>query len=128
MFATTPKALGGEEKAKGAFDGLIVDGVGNIWVARWGDSRLVVYDPAGEIIAHIRTPGGLSPTIPCFGGEDLSTLYIASANANLAKQGDVQDQYPMSGNVFKLDVSPGSELRKVLGPEWKGRVRHRFGG
>lgn len=80
------------------------------------------------MLAHVRTPGALSPTIPCFGGKDLNTLYIASANANLAGEGEIQDQFPNSGDVFKLDCGPGSPIAAVLGPDWKGRVRHRFRG
>lgn len=126
VFATAPPAIDGE--TQGTFDGLVVDGVGNVWVARWSDSRIVVYAPDGTLLAHVRTPGGRSPTIPCFGGKDLSTLYIASANANLAGQGDIQAKYPNSGDVFKLECGAGSDINKVLGPNWKGRVRHRFGG
>ncbi|GMK55298.1 hypothetical protein CspeluHIS016_0203540 [Cutaneotrichosporon spelunceum] len=109
----------------GVFDGLVVDGVGNVWVARWGDSRVVVFSPGGKMLAQVNTPGARSPTIPCFGGADLRTLYIATANANLAGQGDIQAQFPQSGNVFGLDCS---SMTDVLGPEWRGRVRHRFGG
>lgn len=130
VFVTCPPVLGSQDKrdALGAFDGLIVDGVGNVWVARWGDSRVMVYSPDGSVVAHIRTPGALSPTIPCFGGEDLNTLYIATANADLAGQGELQAQYPNSGDVYSLDCGPGSEGRKALGPQWRGRVRHRFSG
>lgn len=110
----------------GAFDGLVVDGAGNIWVARWADQRIVGYTPRGEVIAHIRVPGVKSPTIPCFGGKDLSTMYIATASANLAGAGDIQAQFPQSGDVFKIECGPGSPLGKVLGDQWKGRVRHRF--
>lgn len=123
LFAA--KLREGDEDAQGVYDGLVVDGVGNVWVARWGDSRVVVFSPDGTLLAQIRTPGARSPTIPCFGGADLSTLYIATANANLAGHGDIQAQYPQSGDVFALDCGT---MAHVLSPQWKGRVRHRFGG
>jgi len=121
-FATQPKEW------KGAFDGLVVDGVGNVWVARWGDSRVLVYAPDGRMLAEVPTPGARSPTIPCFGGKNLDTLYIATAHSDLAGQGDIQAQFPHSGDVFALDCGPGSPIRQVLGAEWTGRVRHRFRG
>lgn len=112
----------------GAFDGLIVDGSGNIWIARWGDSRVVVYSPAGQLLLQVNTPGAISPTIPCFGGDNLETLYIATAHADLAGQGEIQDKYPHSGDVFALDCSVGTPVREILGNNWKGRVRYRFAG
>lgn len=164
----------------GVFDGLCVDGVGNVWVARWKDRRVIGYSPKGEILAMIRTPKAKSPTIPCFGGEsfrscqmicridgepispvrdcrlstpsscvyererglparvagsqltqtagkNLDTMYIITAHSSLAGDGDIQDQYPHSGDLFKVDFGPGSEMRKVLGDGWKGMDRHRFG-
>ncbi|BEI85084.1 hypothetical protein CcaverHIS002_0504850 [Cutaneotrichosporon cavernicola] len=120
-----PALPGPNGNAPGVYDGLVVDGVGNVWVARWGDSRVVVFSPDGKLLAQVNTPGARSPTIPCFGGPDLRTLYIATANANLAGQGDIQAQFPESGNVFGFDCS---SMAGVLGPDWKGRVRHRFGG
>ncbi len=123
LFAAPLPGSNGD--AQGVYDGLVVDGVGNIWVARWGDSRVVVFSPDGKLLAQIRTPGARSPTIPCFGGPDLRTLYIATAHANLAGQGDIQAQFPQSGDVFALDCA---SMADVLGPQWKGRVRHRFGG
>ncbi len=66
-----PPAQPGSDSApaEGVFDGLCMDGQGNIWVARWSDSRVVGYKPSGEIICHIKVPGCKSPTIPCFGGK-----------------------------------------------------------
>lgn len=61
------------DKAEGVFDGLCMDGQGNIWVARWSDSRVVGYKPSGEIICHIKVPKCKSPTIPCFGGTSTSS-------------------------------------------------------
>jgi sugar lactone lactonase YvrE len=70
---------------QGVFDGLCLDGVGNIWVARWSDERIVGFSPDGKQIANIKVPLCKSPTIPCFGGEsghirsahDLLTRWIS---------------------------------------------------
>jgi sugar lactone lactonase YvrE len=68
-FATPPPGMDEDSPTQGVFDGLCMDGAGNVWVARWKDSRIVGYNPKGEIICFIRTKGSRSPTIPCFGGE-----------------------------------------------------------
>jgi hypothetical protein len=53
-------------------------------------------------------------------------MFIASANTKWARQGDIQGTYPYSGDVFVVDFGPGSEMRKIVGEEWKGAERHRF--
>ncbi|WVQ81222.1 hypothetical protein IAT38_003344 [Cryptococcus sp. DSM 104549] len=107
-----------------AYDGLCVDGVGNVWVARWRDEMVVGLNPQGEVIAQVKTTGCRSPTIPCFGGKDLSTMYIVSAVSTRGGEGD-HSKWPRSGDVFKIECGPGSDLGKVLGPGWKGAERHR---
>ena len=59
-------------------------------------------------------------------GKDLNTMYISTAHSKLAQEGDIQDRFPHSGDVFKLDFSEESEVRKLLGQGWKGRERYRF--
>ena len=124
---------------KGVFDGLCVDGVGNIWVARWRERRIIGYTPEGKIIAFIRCPGSLCTTIPCFAGEfkalletielmdagpNLDVMYIATAKATHV--GEKVEDYPASGDLFEIDFGPGSEVRKLLGEGWKGADKHAF--
>ncbi|KAI9636726.1 uncharacterized protein MKK02DRAFT_45431 [Dioszegia hungarica] len=129
VIATTPPPLAPATDAPGVFDGLCMDGVGNIWVARWSDGRVVGYTPEGEIICNINVPGARNVTIPCFGGKNMETMYINTAHAGLGKGGeDAQKEYPHSGDLFKVDFSAGSEIRKLLSDDWKPADRHRFGG
>jgi len=60
----------------------------------------------------------------------MDTMYIATAHSKLASEGDIQSEFPHSGDIFKVDLSPGSEARKALGlgDDWKGKPRYRFGG
>lgn len=53
-------------------------------------------------------------------------MYIATAHSNLASEGDIQAEFPHSGDVLKVDFGEGSEVRKLLGKDWKGRERYRF--
>lgn len=57
-------------------------------------------------------------------GPNLDTMYIATASSHLGGEGD-SDKYPHSGDLYALDFGPNSEIRKVLGEEWKGAERHR---
>lgn len=105
-----------------AFDGLTVDGCGNVWVARWGESRVVCYTPQGVPLFQIVTPGGRTPTIPAFGGEGLDELWLATASAELA--GQRMEDWPTSGDVYRLKIGP--DVKALLGGGWKGRARHGF--
>jgi hypothetical protein len=60
-------------------------------------------------------------------GKNLDTLYIITAHSSLAAEGDIQGEYPHSGDLFKLDFGPNSEIRKLLGGGWKGADKYRFG-
>jgi len=69
VFASSPPPSCDKSPTGGVFDGLAMDGVGNIWVARWQESRVMGFSPEGQVIANIIVPGSLMTTIPCFGGE-----------------------------------------------------------
>ena len=82
-------------------DGAAVDVEGNYWCAMYEGGRLLQFSPAGELLADIPVPAAC-PTMPCFGGDDLRTLYLTSARdkrpaAELA-------QLPNSGCVFSMRV------------------------
>ena len=78
VFVTTPPAMD-ELGTAGVFDGLCLDGVGNVWVARWRERRIVGYTPEGKIIGFIKCPGALCTTIPCFGGKSSTGIGVVSA-------------------------------------------------
>ncbi|MFM2066576.1 MAG: hypothetical protein RLZZ584_1485 [Pseudomonadota bacterium] len=86
-------------------DGAAVDAQGCYWVAMFEGSRVLRLDPQGRTLAELRLPVRC-PTMPCFGGGDLRTLYITTARqgrpaAELASQ-------PLAGCVLALRVDvPG---------------------
>ena len=51
------------------------------------------------MLASIATPAQC-PTMPCFGGEDLKTLFITSARHG--RKDDELARYPDSGCVFSM--------------------------
>ncbi|WP_200947261.1 SMP-30/gluconolactonase/LRE family protein [Ramlibacter sp. Leaf400] len=85
-------------------DGATVDAQGHYWCAMFEGGRIVRLSPAGEIVDEIATPMPC-PTMPCFGGDDLRTLFVTSAGDRPATE---RDRWPQSGHVVatRVDV-PG---------------------
>jgi sugar lactone lactonase YvrE len=79
-------------------DGMCVDNEGMLWIAFWGGSRVGRYDPlTGEALSEIEVPAP-HVTSCCFGGEDLTTLYITTARQGLSE--DQLERHPLSGSIF----------------------------
>ena len=86
-------------------DGAAVDSQGAYWVAMFEGSRLLRLSPTGAVLAELKLPVRC-PTMPCFGGTDLRTLYIATAREN--RPADELAAMPLSGCVLQLRVEvPG---------------------
>lgn len=60
-------------------DGSCVDADGGLWNAEWGARRVVRYTPAGKIDRIVEVPAD-KPSCCCFGGAQLDTLYITTAD------------------------------------------------
>jgi sugar lactone lactonase YvrE len=86
-------------------DGAAVDAHGNYWVAMFEGQRLLCLSASGQTLREVRLPVRC-PTMPCFGGADLKTLFITTSRrgrpaAELAEQ-------PWAGCVLSLRVDvPG---------------------
>ena len=76
------KVLRTFEASDGYPDGLTVDTEGGLWIAMWDGWKVVNVDPAGRVIGNLQVPVQ-RPTSCCFGGEDLTRLFITSASAYL---------------------------------------------
>jgi sugar lactone lactonase YvrE len=86
-------------------DGAAVDAEGNYYVAMFEGARICKLSPSGVELASIPVPAQC-PTMPCFGGDDLKTLYVTTARHN--RSAAELQACPDSGCVFsiRLDV-PG---------------------
>ena len=84
---------------QGVPDGLTVDSEGYIWSARWGGSKVIRYDPDGNVERVIAVPA-LQPSSCVFGGKNLDALYITSASKGLSNE--QRKAYPLSGDLFCL--------------------------
>jgi sugar lactone lactonase YvrE len=86
-------------------DGAAVDAEGCYWVAMFEGARVLRLSPAGQVLREVRLPVRC-PTMPCFGGADLRTLFVTTARANRAA--DELAAMPLSGCVLQLRVDvPG---------------------
>ncbi len=86
-------------------DGAAVDVEGNYYVAMFEGARLLKLSPAGAVLADIAVPAPC-PTMPCFGGDDLKTLYLTTARHN--RPAAELQAWPDAGCVFSMQVDvPG---------------------
>lgn len=82
-------------------DGAAVDAEGRYWVALFEGQRLACLSPDGQLIAELPLPVRC-PTMPCFGGPDLRTLYITTAREKRPPE-ELAAQ-PLAGAVLQLRV------------------------
>jgi sugar lactone lactonase YvrE len=66
----------------GGVDGAAMDAEGGYWAALYGGGRVVRIDGDGKIDREIALPAR-QPTMPCFGGPEMKTLFVTSAAQNL---------------------------------------------
>ena len=85
---------------------------GNYYCAMFEGGRLLKFAPTGALLADIPTPVRC-PTMPCFGGDDLRTLYLTSARAG--RPAAELAALPESGCVFAMRVeTPGLPVNFFL--------------
>jgi len=93
------------ERYGGRPDGAAVDVEGAYWVAMYEGARLLRLSPKGDVLSEVRLPVRC-PTMPCFGGPDLKTLYITTSRFKRAD--DELAREPAAGCVLQTRVDvPG---------------------
>lgn len=86
-------------------DGAAVDAEGFYWVAMYEGGRLLRLAHDGSVLQELPLPLRC-PTMPCFGGADLRTLYVTSARAK--RPAEELAALPLSGCVLATRVAvPG---------------------
>ena len=112
QFAAKPAGWQpGQPGYGGRPDGASVDSQGNYWVAMFEGQRLLQIAPSGELLNEIALPVRC-PTMPCFGGDDLKTLYVTTARYQRSR-GEL-DELPQSGCVLSMRVDvPGLPVNFV---------------
>lgn len=99
--------------ADGRPDGLVVDEVGDVWLALWQGGAVRRYGSDGRLDRAVTLPASLT-TKPAFGGPALEDLYVTSAWIGLDAAG--RDAEPTAGGLFRLQ------------PGVRGRPARRFAG
>jgi sugar lactone lactonase YvrE len=101
-----------EDKTETVPDGLCVDAEGCIWSAHWNGWRVVRYDPDGNPILQVDVPAQ-RVTSCCFGGKNLSTLFITTAREGLSEV-ELKNQ-PYSGDVFIVETDTYGQPPNIFG-------------
>jgi sugar lactone lactonase YvrE len=83
-------------------DGAAIDAEGCYWSCGVSAGRLNRFNPAGELVGWVELPV-THPTMPCFGGADLTTLYVTSLREGMAAE--VLARTPCAGGI--LELKPG---------------------
>jgi sugar lactone lactonase YvrE len=107
VFATFPAKEAGQNLVDygGRPDGAAMDAEGCYWVALFEGQRVLRLSPQGEVLREVRLPVRC-PTMPCFGGHDLKTLYITTAREG--RPAPELAEQPHAGCVLSLRVdTPG---------------------
>jgi sugar lactone lactonase YvrE len=86
-------------------DGAAMDAEGCYWVAMFEGARVLRLSPRGEVLHELRLPVRC-PTMPCFGGPDLRTLYITTSREK--RPAEELAAQPWAGQVLQVRVDvPG---------------------
>jgi sugar lactone lactonase YvrE len=106
LFASIPKA-------RGVCDGATVDAEGCFWCANIDGACVTRYDPDGKVERIVNLPVS-RPTSCCFGGPDMRTLFITTAQRRLSAE-ELRLQ-PLAGCLLAIDT----EVTGVPEPEFLG--------
>jgi sugar lactone lactonase YvrE len=91
----------------GAPDGGATDLAGTYWSAGFSANCFNCIAPDGSLLEKLPVPA--APTMPCFGGDDMKTLFFTSLTVHVSDA--VNAKYPLNGSVFmaRVDV-PGTPV------------------
>jgi len=107
VFIEFPLKQPGQDLALygGRPDGAAVDAEGAYWVAMFEGQRLLRFSPEGQVLQELKLPVRC-PTMPCFGGPDLRTLFVTTSREK--RPADELAAQPLAGCVLmaRVDV-PG---------------------
>lgn len=91
-------------------DGAAVDIHGNYWSCGASRGRINCFNPNGQLLGFIPTPV-MHPTMPCFGGAEMKTLYFTSSRESYTEE--MLQSSPLSGDLFKVELDVvGCEVGK----------------
>ncbi|MCP1199578.1 SMP-30/gluconolactonase/LRE family protein [Notoacmeibacter sp. MSK16QG-6] len=81
-------------------DGAAADSDGRYWSAGVSASRLNIWSRDGELLGSIDLPDLPKPTMPCFGGADMKTIFITGHRNQMTPE--VLASFPHAGSLFSM--------------------------
>jgi len=80
-------------------DGINFDSDENVWIAHWGAGKVCKYDLEGKLLQSISVP---TPNVTniCFGGKDLSRLFVTTASNIIDNSNKKKSQF--EGAIFEI--------------------------
>jgi sugar lactone lactonase YvrE len=80
-------------------DGINFDSDENVWIAHWGVGKVCKYDLEGKLLQSISVP---TPNVTniCFGGENLSRLFVTTASNIIDSSNKTSTLY--DGAIFEI--------------------------
>ena len=95
---------------KGVPDGMCTDSLGNLWVAFWGSGQVRNYSPDGDLLNIVHAPTALT-TCPSFGGPELKTMFITSAQDHYQPEFAFDaDNDKYGGMCFEVELPVAGKL------------------
>jgi sugar lactone lactonase YvrE len=108
-----PRVLARPTEEQGRPDGAATDVEGFYWSSGISAGVLNRWSPDGRLDRSIPLPCS-NPTMPCFGGPDLRTIFVTSLRHDLPP--DVLAAKPLSGGIFAVRVDvPGVPVARFTG-------------
>ncbi|QKJ18904.1 SMP-30/gluconolactonase/LRE family protein [Microbacterium hominis] len=87
------------EITEGYPDGMTIDSDDHLWVALWGEGRVIRISPGGDVVGRVDVPAP-NTSCPVFAGPDLDTLVITTATEGMSPE-DLA-AHPLSGRLFTV--------------------------
>jgi len=96
---SNPREVMKVDEEWGKPDGCCIDENDNLWIAAWNGNKVVQYDPRQQKeLYRLQIPSRYVTSV-CFGGKDLTDLYISSASAGAGWPADYELE-PFAGSLF----------------------------
>ncbi len=108
-FISNERVFADISSETGRPDGAATDIDGNYWSAGVSSGHLNQFDAQGELVQHLALPMK-APTMPCFGGHDMATLFVTSLSFN--HQEEDFEAYPLSGGVIAIKTDATKKQTK----------------